>query len=380
MLTPRSRLRPATPRRPSPRLVRVRADDPHDHRHVALLPPARLDEPVRDLVPAGDAAEDVDEDRGDVRIGEDQTHRRGDLVGPGAAADIEEVCGLAAGALDEVHRRHRQPCAVDHAADRAVELDEADSLGTRRDVRRVFLVEVSQRLELGMAGQRAVVERHLRVQADEPLGSIPLPDDRQRVDLDEVGVGREHRPNQALCDPDAGLEVVAQPKREDEPPGLPVEQAELRVGVDGHDRVRALRRDLLDLDAALRRAHDQDPASRPVEDRRQVELGDDLGGLGDEDLSNGDSLDRHAQDVIGDRLGLIGRPREANATCLAAPADQDLRLHHDALAARLEDALRRSPGLGRGSGNLPGRDRQPVCEQQRLGVRFLDLHARRLLR
>ena len=56
---------------------------------------------------------------------EDQAHRRRDLVRLGAAADVEEVGGLAAGALDQVHRGHGQTGAVDHAADRAVELDEA---------------------------------------------------------------------------------------------------------------------------------------------------------------------------------------------------------------------------------------------------------------
>ena len=40
----------------------VGADDPHDHRDVACLLGPRLDEPARDLVAAGDASEDVDED------------------------------------------------------------------------------------------------------------------------------------------------------------------------------------------------------------------------------------------------------------------------------------------------------------------------------
>ena len=44
------------------RLGGVRADDPDDHRHVAGLLGARLDQPAGDLVAAGDAAEDVDED------------------------------------------------------------------------------------------------------------------------------------------------------------------------------------------------------------------------------------------------------------------------------------------------------------------------------
>ena len=83
-----------------------------------------LDQALRDLVAAGDAAEDVHEDRVDLRVGQDQAHRLRDLVGPRAAADVEEVRRLAAGALDEVHRRHRETGAVDHAADRPVELDE----------------------------------------------------------------------------------------------------------------------------------------------------------------------------------------------------------------------------------------------------------------
>jgi hypothetical protein len=40
----------------------------------------------------------------------------------GAAADIEEVGRLAAVQLDDVHGRHRQAGAVDHAADVAVQL------------------------------------------------------------------------------------------------------------------------------------------------------------------------------------------------------------------------------------------------------------------
>ena len=134
-------------------------------------------------------------------------HRRGHLVGPRAAADVEEVRRLAAGALDEVHRRHREAGAVDHAADRALELDEADVLERARlDVGRVLLVEVAQRLELRVAGERRVVEGDLRVEAGEPLDrravGAALADDRERVDLDEVRVVGEHRPDEALGDRD----------------------------------------------------------------------------------------------------------------------------------------------------------------------------------
>ena len=54
---------------------------------------------------------------------EDHLERLGDLLGRGAAADVEEVRGLAAVQLDDVHRGHREAGAVDHAADVAVERD-----------------------------------------------------------------------------------------------------------------------------------------------------------------------------------------------------------------------------------------------------------------
>ena len=224
------------PRQELRRLLRVRPDDPDDHRHVARLLRACLDQPARDLVAAGDPAEDVDEDRVDLRVGEDEPHRRRDLVGPRAAADVEEVRGLAAGALHEVHRRHREAGAVDHAADRAVELDERQARRPRLAIGRVLLVQVAQRLELGVARQRGVVERDLRVEADEPLDrravGARLADDRERVDLDEVGVVGVHRPDETLGDPDGSLEVRAEAHRERELARLAVEQAE-RAGRRG---------------------------------------------------------------------------------------------------------------------------------------------------
>ena len=89
-----------------------------------------------------------------------------------AAADVEEVRRLAAGALDEVHRRHRQAGAVDHAADVAVELDEADALGAPAIIGRVLLGEVAHRLQVRVAEERGVVEHDLRVEA--PRSSRPV--------------------------------------------------------------------------------------------------------------------------------------------------------------------------------------------------------------
>ncbi len=94
------------------------------------------------------------------------------------------------------------------------------------------------------------------------------------------------------------------------------------------------RRHLLDLDAALGRAHQQDPAGGPIEHRRQVELLDDVGGRRDQDLADRDALDVHAQDGAGDQLGLLGEPGQLDAAGLASAADQHLGLDHDLLGTR----------------------------------------------
>ena len=101
----------------------IGAFEPHDQRHVQIDLARRRDDALGDHVAAHDAAEDVDQDRLDVRVGQDQLERDGDPLVRRAAADIEEIGRVAAVQLDDVHRRHREAGAVDHAADIAVELD-----------------------------------------------------------------------------------------------------------------------------------------------------------------------------------------------------------------------------------------------------------------
>ena len=106
-----------------------------------------------------------------------------------------------------------------------------------------------------------------------------LADDRQRVDLDEVGVVRAHRRHEALRDLDEVAQVgPAEADREGQLAGLVVEEPEERVGGDAVDRLRGRLRHLLDLDAALGRGHEHDPPAGPVQDRAEVELLDDHRG------------------------------------------------------------------------------------------------------
>ena len=144
--------------------------------------------------------------------------------------------------------------------------------------------------------------------------------------------------------------------------------------MDPDDRVRPLGGDLLDLDAALGGAHEQDPPGAPVEHGAEVELADDVGRRGHEDLADRDALDVHAEDRPGDRLRLRGVRGELHAAGLAAPADEHLGLDDDRVGAQGESPLRGRPCLGRRPGDFPGGDRQALGHEEGLGVGFLDLH------
>ena len=107
-----------------------------------------------------------------------------DLLLGGAAADVEEVRRLHAVELDDVHGRHGEAGAVDHAADRAVERDVVEIVFRGLDFLGVFFGEIAQRGDVGMAEQRVVVEVDLGVEADQ---LVVLGDD-QRIDLEQAHV------------------------------------------------------------------------------------------------------------------------------------------------------------------------------------------------
>ena len=96
------------------------------------------DDPLGDLVAAGDAAEDVEEDRGDLLVGGDHGQRVDDRLGFGAAAGVEEVGRGAARLGDDVEGRHAEPGAVGEDADVAVELDVGEALLLRHRLLRVL--------------------------------------------------------------------------------------------------------------------------------------------------------------------------------------------------------------------------------------------------
>src|SRR2546423_104208 len=162
-------------------LLDVRAFEADDDGDLNAYLSSGLDHAARNHVAADDAAEDVYEDGAHVLIGQKNSEGRFDSLLRSAAANVEEVRRLAARELDDVHRRHRQPSAVDHARDVAVELDVVEVELRRLYLKRLLFVEVAQRVEVRMTEQGVVVEVDLRVEREQ----ASVLRQKKRIDLHE---------------------------------------------------------------------------------------------------------------------------------------------------------------------------------------------------
>ena len=142
------------------------------------------DHPGGHHVATHDASEDVDEDALDVGIAGDDAERLLHGFLRGRAPDIKEVRRIAAIRLDDVHRAHRQPRTVDHAADGAVQLDVVEVRFRRLDFQRILLVLVPQFQRGLVAEERVVVKAHLRVERDHP----PVARENEGVDFHQRAI------------------------------------------------------------------------------------------------------------------------------------------------------------------------------------------------
>ena len=107
-----------------------------------------------------------------------------DFVFVGAAADVEEVGGVAAGVLDDVHGGHGETCTVDEAANVAVEVDVGDVVVGGLGLHGVFLGDVADLVELLVAEGSVVVKIQLGVEGDDAA----VRGDGEGVDLREGAV------------------------------------------------------------------------------------------------------------------------------------------------------------------------------------------------
>ena len=256
-----------------------------------------------------------------------------------AAADVEEVRRLHAVELDDVHRRHGEAGAVDHAADRAVERDVVEIVLRGFDLLGVLFGDVAQCRHVGMAEQRVVVEADLGVEADQLL---VLGDD-QRIHFEQAHVLLGERLVEAgeqrahLL-----LQIGIEAERLGDAPHVMRADAGHRIDRDRDDLVGRVVRDLLDVHAAFGRDHDRDARGLAVEQHRQIELLVDRGAVLDvepvDDLALRSGLVRHqgrAEDARRFLLHVVDRFHDLDAAGLAAAAGVDLRLHHPDRTAEL---------------------------------------------
>ena len=123
--------------------------------------------------------------------------------------------------------------------------------------------------------------------------------------------------------------------------GLGPVDARDRVDGDARERLGPLDGQLLDLHAALGRAHGEERAVGAVEQEREVVLLGDVAGLGDEHAVHRVALDVHAEDRGGLLAGLLGGLGELHPARLAAPARLHLGLDDHGRAQLRRDGRRR---------------------------------------
>src|SRR5207249_3222682 len=109
-----------------------------------------------DGVALHDAAKDVDQHGLNPGIGEQDAERFRHLVLVSAAADVKKVGRFASVELDDVHRAHGQPGAVDQAADIAIQTDETESGARGPQLAGVFLGLVTKLFDVRMTEESIV--------------------------------------------------------------------------------------------------------------------------------------------------------------------------------------------------------------------------------
>jgi hypothetical protein len=247
----------------------IRAFKAHDQRHLKADLLDRRDHALGDDVTAHDAAEDVHEDALHVRVRRDDLERLCDLLLRGATAHVEEVRGLRAVELDDVHRGHGKARAVDHAADLAVQRDVVQVMLGRGQFLGVLLRLVAQCCDIGMAVDRVAVEAELGVQNLERAGV----GHDQRVDLQHLHVLLDEGFVEDAHECHAFLDLLAfEAQRERDAAAVEGLVAGRGINAEGQDLFGGGGRDLFDVHAALGGAHERDAAGLAIDQKREIQL------------------------------------------------------------------------------------------------------------
>ncbi len=252
-----------------------------------------VDDALGDDVALHDAAENIDEDRFHIFVGDEDFEGLGDLLLVGSAADIKEVRWFAAAVFDDIHRGHGEAGAVDEAGDVSVEADVVEVRLRGFDFAGILLGGVAVGEDVGVAEEGVVVEVELRIERADVAGF----GDDKRVDLHHRAIAGDEEAVEVFKERAGGLEECGGNAEELRKfarlVGL---EAEERVDRDVVDFFGGLFGDGFDVHATFGAGNYDRCGSRAVDEHRDVEFLFDLDGLGDEDLANEASI----------RTGLVG--------------------------------------------------------------------------
>ena len=221
-----------------------------------------------------------------------------------------------------------------------------------------------------MLEERVVVDRELGVERLH----LAVGSDDQRIDLTEHRVGPDEGRIQPLGD--LGdlllLTLVLDPGAVDQAASLVRLEALERVDVELRQRLGPLLGDLLDVDSALLREHEQGLLLAPVEGKGEVVLALDVGRGLDPHLPHDVAVDVHPEDRLCVGRGLVGPVGELDPARLASAARQYLRLD-DGLAPEL---LGRLAGLLRRGREPPLGDGNAETLEELLALVLVEIHDR----
>lgn len=320
-----------------------------------------VDETSGNVVAADNATENVDKDGSDLGVAGDELESLTDGLGSGTAADIEEVGGLAAVELDNVHGGHGETGTVDEAANVTVELDKVQAALGSTDLVGVLLGRVAHLENLLLAEVGIVVEAKLGVHAE----NLVVRSLGEGVDLDLGGVlfaedGVE------LLDGLLGVldALLAEAELGGNGAGHLVGDAGVDVDVGGNDGLGVLLGDGLNVHAALGGGDDDGGLRGTVHQDGEVELATGKLALANVDGAAqtaastsllGDEL--VANHLLSKHLGLVGGVDDTDTTLeaivkgtLTTATGEDLSLDDHVLTTYLlGDGLGLLSGVGDGT-------------------------------
>jgi len=336
----------------------------HNEGHINVDIFGCLHHTICHAVAAHNPSEDVDQDGLHVRVFQNNAEASFYGFRTRGATDIEEVSRLATCQLDDIHRGHRQPSPVDHAANVTIQANVVKIVFAGLYFQRIFFVDITQHRELFVTEEGVVVEIYLGIHCYD----LTLVGPNERVNLSQgriaiyVRLIKRHNELDACFE---GRSFEAERKRKT----ACLEGAQANGGIDERllNLLGRFFRYGFDLDATLGGDHDGIHGRLPVEGHSDVVLLGNINRIGDQEraylLALRTGLVRHEihpQDIFGVGAHLVNALGQLHAATLASAPGVDLGFHHKHGGALLGHGLGRFDGLIDRPGHATGLHRYTV--------------------